>query len=63
MVAGGRVIRAAAIAAGLFSTGILVGAGVLWAIVELDDGRHDIFGSESRSADTPVQPPRLYLVR
>lgn len=53
----------AAIVLGASAAAVLVGVGILWAIVELDDGRHDIFGSESRSTVSPAQPHRLALVR
>lgn len=38
------MILAAAIAAAGLAASLLLGAGILWAVVEIDDGRHDIFG-------------------
>lgn len=53
----------AAIAAGASAVAILVGVGILWAVVEIDDGRHDIFGAESLSTVSPPPPYRLHPVR
>jgi hypothetical protein len=45
---------ATALAAGA-SAGVLLGVGVLWAAVELDDGAHDIFGPDLPATDYRVQ--------
>lgn len=67
----GRVIRVLAIAAAGASAGVLIGAGLLWAALEFDDGDHDIFGSDlppvssrgTHTSATPFDrqaPPRLH---
>jgi hypothetical protein len=51
------------VTAGGIATGVAIGAGALLAIIELDDGRHDIFGPDLPPADPRPLPPRLAPVR
>ena len=51
------------VTAGGILTGLAIGAGSLLALLELDDGRHDIFGADLPPADPRPLPPRLAPVR
>lgn len=51
------------VTAGGIATGVAIGVGALLAFLEVDDGRHDIFGSDLPPADPRVPAYPLAPVR